>query len=119
MMSAGDVLAQVWQRMDRQEWEALAELLSDDLLVEYVHTGERFDRSRYIALNRDYPGTWRLEIMALVSGGASAASHVRVSDGPAVYHLAAFATVVDGRITRMTELWTDGEADVPTERRPA
>jgi ketosteroid isomerase-like protein len=116
---AGSVIRQLWSRIDAQAWDALSDLLDADLVVEYTHTGETLDRSSFVRLNREYPGQWRAQVVDVVADGERAGAHVRVSDGQQEYRVASFATVRGGRITAMTELWTEVGLDVPSDRRPA
>lgn len=48
--ATAEVVRLLWERMEAREWDAARATLADDLVVEYVHTGERFvggDRHRH------------------------------------------------------------------------
>ncbi len=45
-------------------------------------------------------------------------SCVRVSDGAEDYQVASFATIRDGLIAELTEVWTSGDSAIPADRRP-
>ncbi|MGH3446348.1 MAG: nuclear transport factor 2 family protein [Nocardioidaceae bacterium] len=117
--AAADVLRGLWTRIDEQRWGDLDEVLDPTLRVEYVHTGEVFDRAAYIRLNREYPGSWRAHVAETVSSGERAVSRVRVSDGFETYHVASFATVRDARIVNLVEVWSSSGETPPTDRRQA
>src|SRR5690606_19818831 len=109
-------------RIDAQDWAGLAALLAPDFRARYVHTGEEFDRDGFVALNRDYPGAWRLEQPDVVDGGARGALRARVSDATGasddVYHVATFATAgPDGLLHEIVEVWADAVAEPPSQGR--
>lgn len=116
--SAGAVMSELWGMMDSQEWDSLGRVLDPDLRVEYVHTGETFGRDAYMALNRDYPGAWRTEIVELVADASHAAARVRVTDGSETHYVASFGTIEGGLITKLVEVWAESGVDVPAARRP-
>jgi hypothetical protein len=115
---AGAVMGELWRLMDSQAWDSLNGVLDPDLQVEFVHTGETFGREAYVALNRDYPGAWRTEIVELVADASRAAARVRVTDGSETHYVASFGTIEGGLITKLVEVWVESGVDVPTDRRP-
>ncbi len=119
--SAAAVLRRMIEMMDLAEWEKLASVLGPDFRAEYAHTHEVFDREAFVALNRDYPGRWRLEVRRLVAEGDTAVSHATVTDaagGPETHHVVSFATVRDGLVAELYEVWAE-ETQPEPERRPS
>lgn len=106
-MTAGEALRQFSDAIDSQDWGGLAGLLSPGFHGRYVHTGETFDAESFVALNRDYPGTWRFEWEDVVDGGDRGVGRARVSNEEAVYYVASFVRVADGLIAELVEVWTD------------
>jgi hypothetical protein len=104
---ASDVLTQLWARIDARQWDQLADLLDPDATVRYVHTGEVLDRAAFVRANADYPGRWLVDVEEIVSDGSTAAARARVYDDEHTFYVASFAAVAGGRITGLTEVWTD------------
>jgi hypothetical protein len=104
---ASQVLTAMWARIDAQQWDRLTELLDPGLQVHYVHTGELLDFNGFLRANRDYPGRWRTAVEELVGNGSRAVSRTRIYDDESVFYVASFVTTAGGRITAMTEVWTD------------
>lgn len=97
--------------LDARDWGRLARGLSPDFRASYVHTGDRFDREQFLALNRDYPVLVRFEVDDLVVAGDRAVLRARVSDvaSASTWFVASFATVgPTGLITELVEVWADG-----------
>ncbi|KGN31523.1 hypothetical protein N802_03910 [Knoellia sinensis KCTC 19936] len=117
---AESILRRLIELIDAQDWDGLRTVLAPDVTVTFAHTGEQFDRDGYIALNRDYPGRWFLEAQRVVADDRSGAAHALVfnADRSEVHHVGSFASVADGLITELTELWVELTEPDP-ERRPA
>lgn len=106
-----------WRAIDARDWTRAAEELHPDAVVEWPHTGERFqNRDAFIAVNRAYPGDWRVHVKRIVSEGRHIASEVVVTGGETTYYVASFFTLREGRIARVTEYWVDGTAQPPEWR---
>ncbi|WP_166355487.1 nuclear transport factor 2 family protein [Phytoactinopolyspora limicola] len=117
-LNAAAVLRQLWELIDVQDWDGLSAVLDPDVHVLYVHTGERLDRAGYVRLNREYPGSWRAEILDLVATADRVVSHVRVTDAGREFHVASFGTVRSGRLVELVEVWTEGQQQPPGQARP-
>jgi hypothetical protein len=106
-MDAAAVLAGLWERIGRQDWDRLPDLLHPEVQVRYVHSGEVFDRDGIVALNRDYPGAWLVDVEEIVADGPRAVSRALVYNDDATHFVASFARVEAGRITELTEVWAE------------
>ena len=111
-MDAATLLTGFAEVLDSHDWDALPALLHPDFTCTYAHTGEVFDRNQFVRVNADYPGFQRFTVEDLVADGPRAVVRGRVTatapDGSEqVFAVASFATVEDGRITELTEVWTD------------
>ncbi|CAN5804700.1 hypothetical protein BH20ACT6_BH20ACT6_12320 [soil metagenome] len=115
---AAVVLRSLWERIDAQAWDRLADLLHPDFRSRYVHTGEVLDRAGYVAVNRDYPGRWRVHVDDVVSSGWRAVTRTTVTDGSTTFHVASFGEVRDAGVVELVEVWADSEATPPPHRRP-
>jgi hypothetical protein len=122
MTTAARLLLRFSDRIDAQDWDGLSALLAPDFRARYVHTGETFDRDSFVALNRDYPGSWRFEHEDVVDAGDRGVLRARVSDATGasgdVYHVATFATAgPDGLLHEVVEVWADEVAEPPAQGR--
>jgi uncharacterized protein (DUF2267 family) len=115
---ASAVLRTLWDRIDAQDWEGMAALLDPQLQARYVDTGETFNAGELVRLNREYPGRWHTTVEEIVGDGERAVSRTRVSDGRVTHYAASFATVTDGLITSLVEVWVQAGAPVPVHLRP-
>lgn len=121
-MDAGAVMTRLCVAIDEHRWDDLPALLHDDFVCRYVHTGETFDRESWVRLNADYPGFDRMALEDLVASDERAAARCHVTgqaDGELVhFEVATFVAVRDGRISEMTEVWTDVAQTPPEGTRP-
>jgi ketosteroid isomerase-like protein len=116
--NAGQVVRTLWERFDAQDWEAAGQVLADDVVVEWPHSGELVrGRENVIRINAEYPGAWRIEIEWLVVEGDRVASAVRVTDGAELFWAASFFAVRDGLIRHVREFWVDPSKEPPPPSR--
>lgn len=104
------VVERYWLAMGRNDWNAAAELLGADFVLEWPQSGERFrGREAFIAVNANYPasGPWRFTLNRLVAEATTVVSDVSVTDGTIQARAVTFFTLANGRISRMTEFWPD------------
>ena len=117
------MMTQLAEVIDAHHWHDLAELLHNDFVCRYVHTGEVFDRAAWVRLNAEYPGFDHLVLQDCIATEARAAgrSHVTAYVDGTLQHfeVATFITVWGGLIVEMTEVWTDAESVVPPRARPS
>jgi hypothetical protein len=119
--TAGTVLAQMADAIDAQDWDGLAALLAPTFRATYNHTAEQFDSQQFVALNRDYPGTWRFVRETVVDAGATAALRARVSGvgETETHYVASFGTVDDaGQLVALEEIWAEVTGPSQGDRRP-
>ena len=60
----------------------------------------------FVAFQRDYPGRWRFEVVDQLVAGDRVVARSRVSDGQQVFWVATFATLTDGLVSDLVEVWT-------------
>lgn len=118
--TAGALLQQFSHAIDARDWAALAALLAPEFTATWVHTGERFDRDGFVAVNRDYPGAWRFEHEQIVDGGDEGALRAVVTDATGEsderHHVATFASARGGLLTDITEVWAEVTTPDPSRR---
>lgn len=120
-MDAGDVISQLWERIDQRNWAALGELLHEDVLLEYPVSGEIFrGRANVVAINAEYPDGWSIQLLRVVADGEDVVSEVEVPmEGVGTFRVASFWTVRSGRVLQAREYWTSlGADDPPAWRLP-
>ncbi|USH04765.1 nuclear transport factor 2 family protein [Grimontia kaedaensis] len=109
-MSEKDVVLAFWQAMERNDFHAVGEWLSDDFELYWPQSGELIQgRENFGALNSAYPaeGLWRFTINSLVHEREQVVTDVSVTDGTRQDRAITFHTVRDGKICRQTEYWPD------------
>ena len=100
----------LWERMEARDWEGAAAQLHEDVVVDWPNTAERMrGRDNYLAVQREYPEGWHIEVLRIVDGGETVVSEVRVDHEGQRFIAASFFEVKDGRIVRAVEYWSDGE----------
>jgi hypothetical protein len=122
-MDAATLLTRFAEVIDAHDWDGLAALLHPGFTCRLVHTGEVFDRDGWIRLNADYPGFQGLQLEDLVADGDRAVLRATVTGtGPEgedqAFALASFATVRDGLIADLVEVWADVDHQAPEGTRP-
>ena len=117
--SPADVVRGLWEAMQARDWAGAAELVDEDVVVEWPVSRERMTgRENYIAVNHEYPEGWEIRVLRVISDGDQAASEVEVVHKTmGVFRAASFWTVAEGRISRGTEYWTGFGADEPLPGR--
>lgn len=109
-----DVVRKLWDAFDRADFEAALPLLDDDFVCEWPQSRERIrGRDHFVAINRRYPGRWRISVRRLVASGSEVVTHCDVSDGRVTVPAISFFDVRNGRIARLVEYWPD-----PMEAQP-
>ncbi len=93
--------------IDTQDWDTLRTLLAADFHGLFVQDGRSFDADSFVAFQRDYPGRWRFEVVEHLVSGDRVVARSRVSDGQQVFWVATFATVTDGLVSDLVEVWTE------------
>ena len=123
-MDAATLLTRLAEVIDAHDWDHLPALLHPDFTCRLVHTGEVFDRDQWVRLNADYPGFQRLIAEDLVAVGDRGVLRARVTctgeQGEELrFVVASFATVRDGLLAELTEVWADVDQQAPAGTRPS
>ena len=108
------VVRSLWERVEARDWAGLAARLDEDLVIDWPHSGERIrGRENYVAMQRDYPGGWRLSILSVSAGPEKVAAEVRVDHGDVVCFGSGFYEVKGDVVVRGTEYWTTARSEAP------
>ena len=111
------VVRSLFEAMEARDWALARTFVSDDTVVEWTETGERFVGQRFIDVNEAYPEGWTIEVVEVLGAGDRVAAQVRVTLGDDTFWCAGFYTVVDGRIAGGTEHWVTAGSEAPPEWR--
>ena len=109
-MKSKELIEQFWQTMESNDFYAVAQLLHDDFVLEWVQSGERIrGRENFAKLNTAYPtqGTWHFTINSIVADGDEVVTDVSVTDGTLSDRVITFSTIRDGKIWKQVEFWPE------------
>jgi ketosteroid isomerase-like protein len=109
-----------WQAFDVADFDAAAKLMIPDVVVMWPCTGEVFHgRDNFLAVQKHYPGRWRIAVGRVVVAPEVVVSVVKVTpeggDKPS-FHATSFFELAGGKIAAITEYWATDE-DPPEWRR--
>jgi ketosteroid isomerase-like protein len=110
MKSALEIVQRYWELMASNDFASVAEVLSEDLVLEWPQSNERIrGAERFARVNSEYPahGRWRFKLDRIVASGEEAVTDVRVSDGVVNARAISFFELRDGRIARIVEYWPE------------
>ena len=103
-----DLIERFWRAIDARDWETVAGLLDPTFVCEWPQSRERIrGRDHFVALNRDYPGDWRITVVRVVAEGERAASEVHVAIDGRVDVAVSFYELRAGRIAREVDYWPE------------
>jgi ketosteroid isomerase-like protein len=123
-MDAATLLTRLVEVIDAHDWAGLPALLHDDFRCRLVHTGEEFGREEWVRFNADYPGFERMLLEDLVAVGERGVVRARVvgrseAGEELVFAVASFATLREGLVAELTEVWADVGQEAPEGTRLA
>ena len=119
-MTAGRLVADLYERYQARDWPGAAALLHPDARLDMPATGERLvGREQVIALQERYPEPWGdLEVLRVLDDDSSdsAAAEIEVAAPAAVFRCAAFWVLRDHRLFRGVEYWVTVGGEEPPPR---
>jgi hypothetical protein len=118
-MDPGDVVAELWRRIQARDWDRIGELLADEFVLEWPSERVRIrGRTNFIEFNRAYPEGWSIEVLRIVSDGHTAVSEVHVPHvtlGP--YLAVSFFDVEGAQVVHVREYWSEERYAEPAADR--
>ena len=120
-MDATELVRRLYERYQARDWEAAAELLHVEAIVDMPETRERlFGRDGVIDFQRRYPEPWGdLTVLRVLGGADEACAEVEVVAPGDTFRLAAFWRVDDRLLRDGVEYWvTVGGSEPPPGRAP-
>ncbi len=114
-VDAADLVRGLYELYQARDWDAAAELLHLQAVVEMPDTAERLvRREQVIAFQRDYPEPWgELSVLRVLGGGDSAAAEVEVVAPEETFRLAAFWRAEGGLLRDGVEYWVTVGGSAP------
>jgi len=109
-MNPKQVLETFWEKMESNDFYAVAELLHDEFTLEWHQSGELIrGRENFAKINTAYPanGEWRFNINSIVVEGDVVVTDVSGTDGVVEDRVITFSTVRDGKIWKQIEFWPE------------
>jgi len=103
-----EVVEALWKAFDRFDFDAAGDLLHDDFVCEWPQSNERIrGKDNFIAVNKHYPGQWRIQIQNTITSGDTVVTEVVAQTGDQSARAISFFTLKDGKIFRLREFWPD------------
>jgi ketosteroid isomerase-like protein len=100
------VVEKLWAAFDRFDFEAAGPLLHDDFVCEWPQSNERIrGRDNFIAINKHYPGQWRITIRKILSSGDDVVTETELRYDEQIVRAISFFEFRDGKIIRLREHW--------------
>jgi ketosteroid isomerase-like protein len=115
-LANAEVVRAFWSAIEARDWERVHEVCDERFVYTLPQSGERFDRERFVRMNREYPGDWHLSIDTLVEGGELVVTEVAVSSDARVDRAVSFFEVRGDKILSLREYWPEPFA-IPEWRR--
>lgn len=118
-MEPGEIVAQLWGRIQARDWVGVSDLLAEDFVLEWPQDLVRLSGgAKFVEFNRSYPEGWSIEVLRIVGEGNTVVSEVRVPHPSVGPHYALSFYEVDGdRIASCREYWVKEAFEEPVAER--
>jgi len=73
------IIKKFWKLLDEQDWEGLRVLFHPECKIVWPNTSEDFTPDEYVRLNKDYPGSWKIELEDVSETKTKVISVVRIT----------------------------------------
>jgi len=113
------VIEALWNRIQARDWAGVGELIAEDAVVDWPVTAERIvGRDNFVAVQREYPEGWTIDVVRIVAQGDQVVSEVNVPHADlGMFSAASFWTVRDGQVVQAREYWVTPGSETPPEWR--
>ena len=108
--STRQLVERFWSLMASNDFGSVAQVCSDDLIVEWPQSRERFvGVERFAKMNHEYTafGRWQFEVRRLVADQQQAVTEVAITDSVQNAVAISFFFIEAGLITRIVEFWPE------------
>ena len=118
-MDAGELVEELWRRIQARDWDRLGLLLAEDFVLDWPDARVRLrGRANFVDFNRAYPEGWSIELLRVVSDGYTVVSEVHVPHPTVGPHFAlSFFEVERDQIARGREYWLEERYQAPSAER--
>lgn len=102
----------LWEAIGAQRWMDMPAFFTEDAMIRWPNTRERFTVLDYVRANSDYPGDWAVRLCRLDAIDDSVISLVQITEakGTASLHVISYCSFDEEKIARMDEYFSeDGE----------
>jgi hypothetical protein len=97
----------LWEALAAGDWKRAETELHPHVVVEWPHTGERFESSEaFLLVHRKIPDARRVQVRSILTEGRRVASEVWITDQPDAWAVLSFFTLHESQILRVVEYWT-------------
>jgi len=129
-VTAEEIVRSYWAAMQANDWEAAANHLMPECVIDWPCSGERIvGRADFVSIQVRYPtktGDWSFDVHRVVADQNTVVTEVTVTDGDVSARLVAFSEVEGEQIVGQVEYWVGpydpmpGREDLtsPIERVP-
>lgn len=108
---------EMFEAIQARDWDRAQSLVAGDASIVWPATNERFVGGRYLAMNRDYPEGWDIEVIDQYEGDNSEVIRARVKHGAHVFWCIGFYDIEGGLIAGGVEYWIEEGAEQPPDWR--
>ncbi|MGH3662999.1 MAG: nuclear transport factor 2 family protein [Micromonosporaceae bacterium] len=97
------------ERTEQRDWQALSELLAEDVVYEMPQTRETIHgRAAFLQFNKEYPGDWHLRLRRVVADGPHAAAWIDARVGAEQQDACVWFELSEpGLISRIVDYWPE------------
>lgn len=98
-----------WKAVLAQVAEEIPQYFTEDAVINWHCTNERFNVVEFVRANCEYPGDWDGEVERIceISEGLVTVTRVFPKDHSVSFHVTSFMTLQDDKIKQMDEYWAD------------
>lgn len=99
----------LWEAIGAQRWMDMTAYFTEDAVIRWPNTRERFTVLDYVRANSDYPGDWTTRVRRLDAIGDTAISLVQITEagGTESLHVVSYCSFEGDKIARMDEYFSD------------
>lgn len=105
-MMKSETIRALWQAVISQKAPDMARFFTEDAVILWPNSCERFTLPEYLRANCEYPGLWERRVEQVSADGSVSIARVWNSDD-GTFRAVSFYQWQDGRISRLEEYWGD------------
>jgi len=112
-----NIVEMFWNYFDKQNWDNAAKLLHDDFTAYWITTNEKFSKTNFLLVNRNYPCKWNTKLKKYdeIKNGGVSIVHVYSEESKYEFYVTTYYEFENELIKRIEEYWSTVE-DAPEWR---